>query len=80
VAPAANTKKAFPFTGPLSVAGPAVYVAGLQTSGNTARFLGFPNAVEGFVTGTAGGVFGTLPSLVPAATYTQNVGPMASTY
>ena len=79
-APSANTKKAFPFTGTLAVTGPAVYFAGLQTSGATARFLGFPNAVEGFVTGSAGGVFGTLPSLVPGTSYSPNVGPFASTY
>jgi hypothetical protein len=80
-APSSNTKKQFPFTAQVPVVGPTVYYIGLQTNGTTARFLGFPNLVEGFVTGQVNGSFGTLPSpLVPGTTFSQNVGPMASTY
>ena len=79
-APATNTKKAFPFTGTVTAAGPGVYIAGLQSNGTTAKFLAFSNAVEGFVTGTAAAGFGTAPSLTPASTYTVNTGPFMSTY
>lgn len=80
VAPAAGTKKAFPFTGTLAVTGPGVYIFGLQSNGTTARFRAFQNAVEGFATGSVAGVFGTVPSLSPATTYTVNLGPFASSY
>ena len=80
-APATNTKKSFPFTAPVAVSGPGVYVAGVQSNGTLCRLLAFSNAVEGFVTGTsAGSGFGTVPSLSPASTYTQNVGPQMNTY
>ena len=80
-APASNNlKKAFPFTAPLAVAGPGVYIIGLQSNGTTARCLTFSNATEGFITGSTAGVFGTLPSLSPAASYSANVGPLANTY
>ena len=79
-APAATTKKAFPFTGTLAVTGPAVYYIALQSNGTTAKFLGFNNAIEGFVTGNVTGAFGTLPSITPGTTYGANLGPFASTY
>jgi hypothetical protein len=79
-APAPATKKAFPFTAPLPVTGPAVYYIALQSSGTTAKFLGFNNAIEGFVTGNVTGAFGTLPSITPGTTYGVNLGPFANTY
>jgi hypothetical protein len=79
-APTANTKARQPFTAPVAVAGPAAYWIGLQTSGATARFLGMANAVEGFPTGQAAGVFGTPLSLTPPVAFTPTVGPMFSTY
>lgn len=79
-APAANTKKLYAFTGTVPVAGPAVYLAGFQSNGTTAKYMGFNNAVEGFATGSVAGVFGTVPSLTPATTYTSSVGPFATTY
>ncbi len=79
-APAANTKKSFPFTGTVAVSGPGVYIAGLQSSGTHATYLAFSNAVEGFITGGTASGFGTVPSLTPASTYTQNQGPFLSTY
>jgi hypothetical protein len=80
VAPAANTKKQFPFTSTVNVNGPGAYIIGLQSNGTTAQIHTFGNAVEGFVTGSVAGTFGTVPSLTPASTYTAFVGPMASTY
>jgi hypothetical protein len=79
-APATSTKARIPFTAPVTVTGPAIYYIGLQSNGTTARFQGFPNVTEGFVTGSVSGSFGTLPSLTPGTSYNQNVGPMASTY
>ena len=80
VAPAANTKKAFPFTGTVNVDGPGAYIIGIQSNGTTARFLSFSNAVEGFITGQLAGTFATIPSLTPASTYSANAGPFATTY
>lgn len=80
VAPSANVKKAFPFTAPVTVYGPAVYILGVQSNGITARLLTFQNAAEGFITGSVAGVFGTVPSLTPAGTYSASTGPMANTY
>jgi hypothetical protein len=79
-APATITRKAFPFTATVTVTGPAVYYIALQSNGTTAKFLGFNNAIEGFVTGNVTGVFGTLPSITPGTTYTANLGPFANTY
>ena len=79
-APVAATKKAFPFTASIAVAGPAAYIFGLQSNGTTARFRAFANAAEGFITGSVAGSFGTVPSLSPAGSYTVNLGPFASTY
>ncbi|MGF7228757.1 MAG: beta strand repeat-containing protein [Candidatus Saccharibacteria bacterium] len=76
----ANTKMKLPFTATVNVAGPAVYYIALQSNGTTAKFLALPNATEGIVTGSATGSFGTLPSITPGTTYTQNIGPFASTY
>jgi hypothetical protein len=79
-APSSGTKIRIPFTAAVAVTGPAVYYIGLQSSGTTARFQGFGNVTEGFVTGSVSGTFGTLPSLSPGASYNQNVGPSAATY
>lgn len=79
-APAANTKAKFAFTTPYAAAGPAAYILGVQSNGTTAKLMTFPNATEGFITGSQAGTFGTIPSLTPAATYSQNIGPMAATY
>lgn len=79
-APATNTKKAFPFVSSLTVPGPGVYIAGVQSSGTTASLLAFSNAAEGFITGSVAAGFGTVPSLSPASTYTVNTGPFMSTY
>ena len=79
-APGANTKKQFAFTGTVNVDGPGAYIIGLQSNGTTAQFLSFGNAAEGFITGLVAGTFGTIPSPSPASTYTQNVGPFATTY
>lgn len=79
-APATNTSKKIAFTAPVSLPGPAVYKVAIQSNGTTARLLNFSNAVEGFVTGTQAGVFGTVPSLTPGSSYTQNAGPMVKTY
>lgn len=76
----ANTKQKFVFTAPATVIGPGVYYIALQSNGTTAKFLAFPNATEGFVTGSVAGTFGTLPSITPGTAFTQNVGPFASTY
>lgn len=78
--PAQNTKQAFPFTGTRAVTGPGVFIFGLQSNGTTAKFLAFQNAVEGFITGSVAGSFGTVLSLTPASTYTVNLGPFASSY
>jgi hypothetical protein len=79
-APAANTAAKFAFTAPVSLPGPAVYKVAIQSNGTTARLLNFANAVEGFVTGTQAGSFGTIPTLTPGGSYTQNAGPMVKTY
>jgi len=79
-APAANTRKAFPFVTPVTVTGPSVAYIALQSNGTTAKFLGFNNAIEGFTTGSVTGVFGTLPSITPGSSYTANIGPFANTY
>jgi hypothetical protein len=79
-APAANTKKAFPFTGQVTVPGPGVYIIGIQSNGTHDKILVFPNAIEGFITGVVGGTFGTVPSLTPATSYTTGEGPMVTTY
>jgi hypothetical protein len=79
-APSGGTKQKFPFTGTLPVTGPAAYIIGMQSNGTHAQFLAFPNAAEGFITGSVAGVFGTVPSLSPASTYTANTGPFAGTY
>jgi len=76
----ANTKMKLPFTGTVTVTGPTVCYIALQSNGTTAKFLAFANATEGFVTGSAAGTFGTLPSVTPGTTYIQNIGPFASTY
>lgn len=80
VTPGTAGKFKIPFTSPAAVAGPCVYYAGVQSNGTTAKFLSFGMTVEGFVTGTASGVFGTIPTLSLATTYTQNAGPYATTY
>lgn len=78
-APAANTKKAFAFTGTVPL--PAgVYYAGVQSNGTTAKFLSFANAIEGFFTGNTAGSFGTVISLTPPSSYAANAGPFLSTY
>lgn len=76
----ANTKQKLAFTSTATVLGPSVYYIALQSNGTTAKFLSFPNATEGFVTGSVTGTFGTLPTITPGTTYTQNVGPFANTY
>jgi len=80
LAQAANTKAAFPFTAPLVVNGPTALLAGFQSNGNTARYLAFPNAVEGFVTGQQAGAFGTIGSFTPATTFSTGIGPFVTTY
>lgn len=65
---------------PINVTGPGVYYIALQFSGTSARFMTFSNGNEGFVTGSATGTFGTLPTIAPGTTYTANIGPWASTY
>lgn len=79
-APATNTSKKIAFTTPVVLPGPAVYKVAIQSNGTTGRLLNFSNAVEGFVTGTQAGTFGTVPSLSPGTTYNQSQGPMAKTY
>jgi hypothetical protein len=77
----ANTKQKFAFTSAVTINGPGTYYVALQSNGTTARFLTFGNSVEGFVTGSTTGAFGTIPaSLSPGTTYTVNVGPYATTY
>lgn len=76
----ASVKAKLAFTGTVNVAGPGAYIIGIQSNGTTARLRCFSNTVEGFIAGTQGGTFGTIPSLTPASTYTANVGPFASTY
>lgn len=80
LAPAANTKQKFPFVTPVTIPGPGPFWAGLQSSGVTARFLGFGNAVEGFDTGLIAGAFGTPPAISPGVTYAINLGPFMTTY
>jgi hypothetical protein len=80
VAPAMTTKKAFVFTAPVNVEGPGAYFIGVQSNGTTAKILAHQNTIEGFITGSVAGSFGTVPSLSPASTYTANIGPEASTY
>jgi hypothetical protein len=79
-AQAANTKAKFPFTSPYNAIGPGYYIAGLQSNGTTAKYLGFSNAVEGFATGSVAGVFGTLTLGTPATSYNINIGPFITTY
>lgn len=76
----AGTKQQVPLTSALDVLGPGVYFIALQFNGTAARFLGFNNNIEGFVTGSVAGTFGTLPSITPGTTYSVNTGPFASTY
>lgn len=76
----AQTKQKFTFATPVAVTGPAVYFAALQSNGTTARFRTHGNNLEGFVTGSVTGTFGTIPTIIPATTYTQSVGPHASTF
>ncbi|GAB2696003.1 beta strand repeat-containing protein [Kitasatospora kifunensis] len=76
----ANTKMKLAFTSTATVLGPAVYYCALQSNGSTAKFLGFGNGSEGFVTGSTTGTFGTLPTITPGTTYTAGVGPFANTY
>jgi hypothetical protein len=72
---------ALPFTAPVTLPGPAVYKAGVQSNGTAARIETFGNAAEGFAAGSQSGTFGTVPSLSsPSTSYTQNAGPMAKTY
>lgn len=68
------------FTAPVTLPGPAVYKVAIQSNGTAARFEAFSNGVEGFVTGSQAGTFGTVPTLSPGSSYTQNVGPMIKTY
>jgi hypothetical protein len=79
-APANSSKKQFAFTAAAAVQGPGAYIIGVQSNGTTNRIFVFPNNLEGFITGSAAGSFGTVPSLSPAGSYSQNIGPMASTY
>lgn len=74
------TKQAIPFTGTVAVSGPSVYYIALQSNGATNTYRAFANTVEGFITGSTTGSFGTLPSITPGTTYTANIGPFASTY
>lgn len=76
----ANTKQKYVFTSATMVNGPGTYYVAVQSNGTTAKFLAFSNATEGFVTGSAAGSFGTLPSITPGTTYTVNVGPYATLY
>jgi hypothetical protein len=69
-----------PFTAPVTLPGPAVYKAAVQSNGTAARIGTFSNAAEGFATGSQAGSFGTVPTLTPGSTYTQNLGPMLKTY
>lgn len=68
------------FTAPVTLAGPAVYKAAVQSNGTAAKIGTFGNSAEGFVTGEQAGTFGTIPSLAPGSTYTQNFGPLLKTY
>jgi delta endotoxin len=78
---AANTKQKFAFTSTYAATGPGCFFIGIQSNGTHANLLTFPNTVEGFVASTkTGNSFGTLTLGTPATTYTQNVGPFASTY
>lgn len=77
---AANTKMNMPFTSTCNVVGPAVYYIAIQSNGNTAKFQALNNTLEGFVTGSATGVFGVLPSIAPGTSYTQAAAPFANTY
>jgi hypothetical protein len=80
-APASANKKLFPFAGgPITVNGPSIYYAAVQSNGTTATILTFGISVETFGTGSQTGVFDTLASITPSSTYTNNVGPFASTY
>jgi hypothetical protein len=75
-----NSNFKLPFTATVTLPGPAVYKAALQSNGTGAKFEAFDNAVEGFVTGIQSGSFGTIPSLSPGSTYNVNTGPMLKTY
>lgn len=69
-----------PFTSPVVVPGPAAYKAAFQSNGTTATFQAFANTIEGFVTGSQAGTFGSVPTLSAGTAYTQNAGPMLKTY
>lgn len=66
--------------GTTTATGPSTYYIVVQFSATTAKFMTFSNTVEGFVTGSTTGTFGTLPSITPGTTYSASVGPFASTY
>lgn len=74
------TKQSIPLTSPLAITGPGIYYLAVQSNGIVAKPLCFPNANEKFVTGLVAGTFGTLSSITPGSTYTQGIGPFATTY
>jgi hypothetical protein len=68
-----------PFTNPIKLKGPGVYLIALQFDSTSARFRSWPlgNFLAGKLTGQ---VYGTLAKFTPPVGFTANLGPVASTY
>jgi hypothetical protein len=73
----ANAFQTIALTTPLAIQGPSQYWIGVQANGATdnIRTIAASTFVNAITSSTTG-VFGTLPALTPATTFTANVGPL----
>lgn len=73
----ANAFQTIALTAPIAIQGPGLYWIAVQANGGTDNIRTI--AASTFVntrTGSATGVFGTLPAITPPTTFTANVGPL----
>jgi len=76
-----NTFQTLAFTTPRLVTGPAFYVIGAQSNGTTDAFkLVAASTYVDINAKSQTGTFGTLPTIVPATTFTATTAPVACLY
>ncbi len=76
----ANTFQEYALTAPYAAVGPARYWIGVQVNGTTTRLRTIATATYLNSTGSAEGVFATVPAITPTATTTADVGPIGYVY